>query len=81
MRSFHSSTQFTGSCNTIGFVCNEMKTSKPWSWQVSSMGVANDHMMLATPTQLDYYAIAATLYCLIHGNYTDGSDQNAWSRV
>ena len=38
------------------------------------MGVANDHMMLiATPpyAQVDYYAVAATIYCLIHGNYME----------
>ena len=35
------------------------------------MGVVNDHMMLATPTQVYYYAVAATLYCLIHGNYME----------
>ena len=70
MRSFHSSTQFTGSCGTSGFVCTEMKTGKPWKWQVGYVGVVDDHMMLvATPTQVDYYAVAATLYCLIHGNY------------
>ena len=34
MKSFDTSTQFTGSCNTSGFVCTEMKTGKPWSWQV-----------------------------------------------
>ena len=34
--------------------------------------MANDHMMLvATPTQVDYYAVAATMYCLIHGNYME----------
>ena len=85
MRSFHSSTQFTGLCNTscIGFVCTEMKTGKPWSWKVGYVGVVDNHMMLVvTPTQADYYAVAATLFCLIHGNYTVyGSDQNAWSRV
>ena len=70
MRAFDSSTQFTGSCNTSGFVCTEMKTGKPWSWQVRY--VVNDHMMLvATPTQVDYYALAATVYCLIHGNYME----------
>jgi len=69
MKSFDSSTQFTGSCNTSGFVCPEMKTGKPWSWQV---GYPNDHMMLlAPPTQVDYYAVAATIYCLIHGNYME----------
>ena len=46
-----------------------MKTGKLWSWQVNYIDVANDHMMLATPTQVDYYAVAATLYCLVHGNY------------
>lgn len=72
MKSFDSSTQFTGSCNTSGFVCTEMKTGKPWSWQVGYGDVANDHMMLvATPTQVDYYAVAATIYCLIHGNYME----------
>ena len=44
MRAFDSSTQFTGSCNTSRFVCTEMKTGKPWSWQVGY--VVNDHMML-----------------------------------
>ena len=69
MRSFHSSTQLTGSCNTSGFVCTEKKTGKPWSWLVSYMGLANDHMMLiATPTQVDYYAVAPILSCLTHGN-------------
>ena len=39
---------------------------------VSYMGVDNNHMMLvATPTQVDYYAVAATLYCLIRGNYME----------
>ena len=23
------------------------------------------------PTQVDYYAVAATMYCLIHGNYME----------
>ena len=42
---------------------------------VKLMGVANVHMMLATPTQVDYYAVAATLYCLIHGNYMEVLEQ------
>ena len=29
------------------------------------MGVANDHMMLATPTHVDYYTV------VIHGNYME----------
>ena len=70
--SFHSSTQFIGSRGTSGFVCTEMKTGKPWRWQVGYVGVVDDHMMLvATPTQVDYYAVAATLYCLIHGDYME----------
>ena len=72
MRSFDSSTQFTGSCNTSGFVCTEMKTGRPWSWQVGYDGVANYHMVLMViPTQVDYYALAATMYCLMHGNYME----------
>ncbi|XP_065883553.1 uncharacterized protein [Dysidea avara] len=53
MKAFDPCTQFTGSSNTSGFVCTEMKTGKPWSWQV------------------DYYALAATIYCMMHGNYMD----------
>ena len=72
MRAFDSSTQFTGSCSTSRFVYTEMKTGKPCSWQVGYEGVDNDHMMLvATPTQVDYYALTVTVYCLIHGNYME----------
>ena len=47
MKAFDPCTQFTGSSNTSGFVCTEMKTGKPWSWQV---GMAGSHIMLASPT-------------------------------
>jgi len=70
MKAFHPCTQFTGSSNTSGFVCTEMKTGKPWSWQV---GMAGSHMILTSPTplQVDYYALAATIYCVMHGSYMD----------
>jgi len=38
MKAFDPCTQFTGSSNTSGFVCTEMKTGKPWSWQVGVAG-------------------------------------------
>ena len=44
MRTFDSSTQFTGSCNTSGFVCTEMKTGKAWSWQVATANGMTDHI-------------------------------------
>ena len=40
--------------------------------ELAGRGVANDHVMLVgTRTQVDYYAVAATIYCLIHANYME----------